>query len=705
MNGRPGLVAAIAAVALVASGCGTEITGTPIAEGYVPPALASFYDQTPKWGSCAAYATDDESRKVYDRVDISCARLLVPLDYSSPNGMIISLGLLKVDALNPSRRIGSLIMNPAGRATPACWRPSHLSSQISDTDLAARFDLVGFDPRGVGASLPEVHCLTDAEQDRQRLEVPLDDENREADREQIENQQYATDCAKRTGDAVLANIGTRDVAKDLDIMRAALGDEKLTYLGYSYGTAIGTRYAADFPKNVRAMILDGAVDPDQDETDANLAQGSGFSDAFDAFAQWCAKQTTCGIGTDPAADEDQLDKLSDPLKTKPIEVGSRQLSYQDIQTAVSAALYSQDEWPTLNKGLIELGKGQGEILLGLADDYLQRNSDGHYSNTNDVFNAVRCADYPPVKDRQTLVQQEHSLRPERRRRPVDRRLRAATGHLRVLAGAQHQPALRTQRARPPAGPGRLHHPRPGDPVPARGEPGQGPQRQAAHLRRHPAHRVPLRQQLHRQMGHQLPGRADPAAAGHDLLELTALPPPIRKPSTLLGIARVLVLCVASAVFGWFVVTNAIDLGYADGWAGTPGTISAASCLTDGPVTCSAQFTPTGAGGTEQDVGITGHDDLSPGMTYSATLHGDGENATVIGTKSTMETLYGLALFTLMFVLAVGYGVVAFTQRLGRGRGWWRWEPSPLLKLTPAILAVLFGLIAGISEIVATHSTL
>src|SRR5205807_4049419 len=140
---------------------------------------------------------------------------------------------------------------------------------------------------------------------------------------------------KRTGDAVLANIGTRDVAKDLDVMRAALGDEKLTYLGFSYGTAIGTRYAADFPANVRAMILDGAVDPDQNDTDASLAQGSGFSNAFDAFAQWCAKQSPCGIGTDPQQDQDQLDKLSKPFKTKPIDVGSRKLSYQDIQTARS----------------------------------------------------------------------------------------------------------------------------------------------------------------------------------------------------------------------------------------------------------------------------------------------------------------------------------------------------------------------------------
>ncbi|HEX3778986.1 MAG TPA: alpha/beta hydrolase [Pseudonocardiaceae bacterium] len=401
-------VALIGAAALLVTGCGTVISGTPVAEGYVPPGLERFYDQTPNWGPCEPYATDDESRQVYDRTDIRCARLTVPMDYSKPDGAVITLGLLKVGALDPDRRIGSLIMNPGGPGESGMLEAVDIGNQIADTDLAARFDLIGFDPRGVGASQPEVHCLTDAEQDAQRLEVPLDDDQKEADREQVENQQYAQDCAKRTGDAMLANVGTRDVAKDLDVLRAALGDSQLTYLGFSYGTAIGTQYAVDFPKNVRAMILDGAVDPDQSDTDAGLAQNSGFDDAFDAFATWCAKQKTCGIGTDPTNDQDALDKLTEPLKTTPVAVGGRKLSYQDVQTAVSAALYSEDDWPTLNQGLIELGQGKGDTLLQLADGYLGRDPDGQYSNSNDVFNAVHCADYPPVKDRQVLVQQDHA---------------------------------------------------------------------------------------------------------------------------------------------------------------------------------------------------------------------------------------------------------------------------------------------------------
>lgn len=173
---------------------------------------------------------------------------------------------------------------------------------------------------------------------------------------------------------------------------------------------------------------------------------------------------------------------------------------------------------------------------------------------------------------------------------------------------------------------------------------------------------------------------------------------------MLGIAHVVLLCLASALFGWFTAGHAIDLGYANGWAGTPGTIAEASCLTDGPVTCSAYFTASTPGASAQDVGITGSDDLDPGATYPATLQPDGD-ATVTGLKAAMETLAGLALFALTFVLGVGYGVLGLTQRLGRARGWWRWSPSRPLVLTPAIIAALFALIAGASALIAAHTTL
>ena len=173
---------------------------------------------------------------------------------------------------------------------------------------------------------------------------------------------------------------------------------------------------------------------------------------------------------------------------------------------------------------------------------------------------------------------------------------------------------------------------------------------------------------------------------------------------MLGIAHVVLLCLASALFGWFTAGHAIDLGYANGWAGTPGTIAEASCLTDGPVTCSAYFTASTPGASAQDVGITGSDDLDPGATYPATLQPDGD-ATVTGLKAAMETLAGLALFLLLSVLGFGYGVLAFTQRLGRQQRWWRWEPSRLVKLTPAVLAGFFALIAGLCAILATQLAL
>ncbi|HEX3790735.1 MAG TPA: alpha/beta hydrolase [Pseudonocardiaceae bacterium] len=407
------LIAAVVAVAVVPplASCST-IAGQPLAEGRVPAGLGSYYAQDLHWGSCGfGYATDQDSEAAFSQpgVTIQCARLTVPLDYAHPDGVTASLGLLRVPATDQSHRIGSLVMNPGGPGESGMESAVGLARQITGSRLAGRFDLVGFDPRGVGASFPEIHCLTDAEQDAVRLEVPLDDPKKEAAREQADNSRYAEECGQHTGDDVLANIGTRDVAKDLDVLRAALGDAKLTYLGFSYGTMIGTAYAEDFPGNVRAMVLDGAVDPAQSADAASDAQGDGFTQAFQDFATWCAKQSHCALGTDPDKAQDRLDGLSDPLKTTPLWVtGTRRLSYSDVGTAVDAALYSRTEWTVLNKGLLDLTNGDGTTLLGLADGYLQRDPNGHYSNSQDAFTAIRCVDYPPVKSLAVLTQDEQN---------------------------------------------------------------------------------------------------------------------------------------------------------------------------------------------------------------------------------------------------------------------------------------------------------
>jgi pimeloyl-ACP methyl ester carboxylesterase len=186
----------------------------------------------------------------------------------------------------------------------------------------------------------------------------------------------------------------------MDVMRSALGDEKLTYLGYSYGTRIGTSYAEVFPGSVRAMVLDGAVDPAQDPIAQLIDQGRGFQRAFDTFAAWCATRRDCALGQDTSQAVHHFQSRVRPLISEPASVSDgRKLSYTDATIGTVQALYLPALWEPLNRGLRELAQGQGDILIRLADIYYGRQPDGSYSTTMDVFQAVLCVDNPPIKDR------------------------------------------------------------------------------------------------------------------------------------------------------------------------------------------------------------------------------------------------------------------------------------------------------------------
>jgi len=205
---------------------------------------------------------------------------------------------------------------------------------------------------------------------------------------------------ERTGAEVLEHVGTREVVRDMDVIRSVLGDEKLTYVGYSYGTRIGTAYAEAFGGNVRAMVLDGALDPEQSPVDEAIDQGAAFQAAFDAFAEDCALTGRCPLGNDPADASSSFRELVDPLiETPAATTDPRGLSYDDAVTGVQQALYSQSLWRLLRAGLNELSEGRGDTLLRLADTYQGRLEDGTYSNLDDAFNAIRCVDDPPTTDR------------------------------------------------------------------------------------------------------------------------------------------------------------------------------------------------------------------------------------------------------------------------------------------------------------------
>src|SRR5689334_18317596 len=313
------LAAAVALLALAAAACTVPTSGSPgRGEGDPPPPqLMRFYGQKLDWGSCKPFAATVGDVATFSSDAFQCARLQVPLDYAAPDGPTASIAVLRQKATG--QRIGSLLFNPGGPGASGLGVVASLGPQLADSPLGKRFDLVGFDPRGVGASTPAVDCLTDAEWVAERADLDVDPSPAGVGQTGAENRQYAGRCAQRSGgDRVLANIGTRDAARDMDVLRAALGDPQLTFLGYSYGTFLGTLYAEQFPRNVRAMVLDGAVDPTQSSADRNVDQYAGFQHAFDAYAADCAKGRDCPLGRDPAQATAAYQGLVRPLIAKPL---------------------------------------------------------------------------------------------------------------------------------------------------------------------------------------------------------------------------------------------------------------------------------------------------------------------------------------------------------------------------------------------------
>jgi pimeloyl-ACP methyl ester carboxylesterase len=396
-----------------------DATGSPGAAGTVvspsasapAPDLQKFYAQKLAWKGCASFALSDEDRASFANPKFDCAYLEVPIDYSQSGGKTAQIAVLRQKATQPAQRIGSLLINPGGPGASGIEAATGVAKELTP-QLAARFDLIGFDPRGVGSSKPALQCFTPPERDADRLEVLLDNSPAGIAVQEGKSKDYAAKCEQRSTKELLANVGTRDVVKDMDILRQALGDQKLTYLGYSYGTRIGSSYAEAFPNNVRALILDGALDPDQNLIDRSVAQAEGFQKAFDAYAASCTKQPDCPLGNDPKNANAAFRKLVNPLETKPITLASgRKLSYNDAMTGVIQALYSDQLWEPLTRSLSELATGQGgRILMLLADIYEGRHQDGSYEFTLDAFAAIGCVDDKPVTDPAVLLEADKRAR-------------------------------------------------------------------------------------------------------------------------------------------------------------------------------------------------------------------------------------------------------------------------------------------------------
>ncbi|MGW1544941.1 alpha/beta hydrolase [Streptomyces sp. NPDC002309] len=323
-----------------------------------------------------------------------CTTMKAPLDWNDPEGDTIGIELIRARSSGPAdKRIGSLIFNFGG---PGGSGVTTLPAFGEDyTTLRTRYDLVSFDPRGVGRSAG-VWCEND-----QRLDVYFqqdatpDDATERA--EYVDNVRGFNAACEKNSEKMLPQVRTTDAARDMDLMRQVLGDDKLHYFGISYGTELGGVYAHLFPKNVGRAVFDAVVDPTQDSEQGSLGQAKGFQLALDNYAQHCVSQEEdCPVGDSAQDVKDRIAKLLKDLDSKPIPgIFPRELTETAATSGIAQALYSQDFWEYLTEGLEQAYDGEGQILMMLSDSLNGRNQNGEYSNLIAANVSINCADDKP----------------------------------------------------------------------------------------------------------------------------------------------------------------------------------------------------------------------------------------------------------------------------------------------------------------------
>jgi pimeloyl-ACP methyl ester carboxylesterase len=319
--------------------------------------------------------------------------MTVPLDWAHPtNGKKVSITVLRIRSADQHDRLGSLVINPGGPGGSGVQAALGLAVSELPAAVLDRFDIVGFDPRGIGLSDP-LRCIPAKEKDAQ-LNMPADpDTDAEWTANIAETKKVADECYAMYGND-LTFYSTAETMRDMEALRAKLGDPKLTYLGYSYGTLLGAQYASAYPDRVRALVLDGAVDPTISSIDQDKTQAGGFQLAFRHYATQCTSRgSACGLGSNPQAFVEHLMADAD---THPIASGDssdrRVVKGPAVLLAVISALYDESQWQQLTTALVDASHGDGSGVLALDDQYNERQPDGTYSNIEDANATISCAD-------------------------------------------------------------------------------------------------------------------------------------------------------------------------------------------------------------------------------------------------------------------------------------------------------------------------
>jgi pimeloyl-ACP methyl ester carboxylesterase len=323
--------------------------------------------------------------------EVECGNIEVPFDYADPEQGSFVLYIKKHNAANPADRIGSMMVNPGG--------PGFGGSSLADDaeyyfsqDLIDRFDIIAWDPRGTGESTPAVNCV-DTFDEYFGLDSPP--ETPEEKQALIDASQAFNDkCAENSG-TILPFISTKASAQDINSLRLALGEEKVSFFGFSYGSELGTTWATMFPETVRAIVVDGAVDPTASSIQEGMSQAKGFEGQLATFLKQCSEKTTCAFHNGGKA-EAAFDKLVLDIDITPLEVSKDRTPVTQgvLFTAVAQAMYSDYYWPQLSEALSEAQNGDGKGILQLYDDYYQREDDGTYGNELEAFLAISCLDDP-----------------------------------------------------------------------------------------------------------------------------------------------------------------------------------------------------------------------------------------------------------------------------------------------------------------------
>ena len=326
-----------------------------------------------------------------------CGSLAVPLDPAKPKGRSIRLALFRVRATTSGRPKGVLLINPGGPGGSGVDATKYLATALPSR-IRRSFDLVGWDPRGTGAS-----TAIDCGKHLDYLFAPDTAPDSPAERADLEraSARFARTCARRSG-ALLAHVSSQDTVGDMERIRIALGERRINFLGYSYGTLLGALYASRYPTHVRTMILDGAVDPTVSPEASLIQQAQGFDAGLALFFTWCDEHRACGFGDGNSAAA--YHALRDAVDAQPIRSGGRTFGPTQVDLGVGSYLYAgEDGYRSLAQGLAELRDGDPSILQSASDDYVGRRGNGDYDPSWGAFLAISCLDGPSLGDTAALA--------------------------------------------------------------------------------------------------------------------------------------------------------------------------------------------------------------------------------------------------------------------------------------------------------------